>query len=110
MVRLITYEDGVHGLMIAAGTPGLREAESVFDARGLEPTGYAWQALAECLVRGTAAGPISFDPEADMFVARSADRQAIEELADALGGLIADPVALDAAITEASESSDGELG
>lgn len=72
-------------------------ATPVFNAAGLEGGGYSWGSVASHVVNNLATeleGRLDFDPEASMFCAFGADREALEALGTQLARLFHDHEAL----------------
>jgi Immunity protein 51 len=81
--KLLEYKEGsspAFGLMFLDLFP----TPTFFEERGIEGNGYTWTGIIKHLVRERSPAledQIEYDPEADMFVARSDNRTALVQLA-----------------------------
>jgi Immunity protein 51 len=81
---------------------------SIFEAHGLEASGYAWHGVAEALVRLHApevANLVKYDPESSMFSAYGNDRDALLRVAQ----LIREAQNNSAVLEEALENANPEM-
>lgn len=84
---------GTHSLLLT----DFDGTSEVFEARGYDAGGYAWQGVADAVVRLRAPhlrDLVRFDPEGSMFCAYGTDRAALVALGGLLAALVADPAAL----------------
>ncbi len=97
--KLIQYKDGWFGLLLTH----FDAAESTFEAMGFPNNGHSWQSLVIGQVSRKLpedSNRLEFDSEADMFVARSAERDVLERVAGLIWGLLADSTLLRGALSQ----------
>jgi hypothetical protein len=95
--RLLEHDDGRFSLLFFNF-----EVSDQFERSGRLGNGYAWQSALEYLVQQSApqlVGKISYDSEADMFVAISPDYAALKQLVALIRRAIDNPAILAEAIS-----------
>lgn len=101
--RMIDYGDGRFGVIFDDFGP----TQDLLEEKEFEGGGYTWHGIVEALVRlyhPDLAKELEFDPESSMFVARSANEQALHQVAELIQRAQNDPEVLQQAIDNADPS------
>lgn len=99
--RIGEYQDGTYFLTFVDFDASAAVNEA-FEEAGYESGGYAWHGLVDALVRTQAphlAPQVSYDPESGMFVARSANREALVQVAALMRDVTTDAEMLQEALS-----------
>ncbi len=99
--RLVVHAHGEPGPSYSLIFDDFGPCADAFEARGSEGGGYAWQGLAEALVRLHAPeleGRFRYDPESSMFAAYGPDREALCRLAGLIRAVQTDREMLEQAL------------
>ncbi len=105
----IQYEDGGHGLFFSVDAFDDLEVERLFEEAEAYPNGYGWESVLAPAFEARfpdMVESVSFDCEADTFVARADDAAVLDALAQVIGEVTAGAEALAAALTRRNPNLD----